>query len=49
MILGNVFNLKNGFEKNLGIWQNIGNTFKNLKNHLEYWKMTCNILYKNTC
>ena len=34
MILANVFNLKNVFEKKLGDWQNLENTFKNLKNSL---------------
>ena len=34
VILGRTFILKNIFEKKLAIWQNLENTFKNLKNHL---------------
>ena len=36
VILGNVFNLKKMFflnKKKLSVLQNLGNTFKNLKNH----------------
>ena len=28
------YSLKSIFEKKLGVWQNLDNTFKNFKNHL---------------
>ena len=34
VFLKNIFNLKSVFEEKSGIWQNLGNTFKILKNHL---------------
>ena len=34
VILERALRLKSDFEKKLSVWQNLRNTFKNLKNHL---------------